>query len=156
MLFKTSPLIKKCNAYLLFSSEDHFGGGANIDKKSVSLEISHLPLKNINNAMAIIWHEIVHLLFQNDHLDLMLMKILKDRKKAKIVNEAVIASLFPRGILGKFFFKTKLIEKLHSKISSDQTKKILNLTEKYVNEKKPFDESYIRKVADILNLNEKK
>ena len=95
--------------FIFFSSECYTGGGANIDEKSVSLEISRHPLKNINHAISIIWHEIIHLLFQNNYFYPKLMEIFKDRQKSKTVNEIAIASLFPRGILGQKFLKTDLL-----------------------------------------------
>lgn len=150
-LFSVSPTIKKYNVYLLFSSECYTSGGANIDEKSVSLEISRHPLKNINHVTAIIWHEIIHLLFQNNYFYPKLMEIFKDRQKAKIINEIVIASLFPRGILGDKFFKNRLADKLSSGVSSSQTMRILDLTELIISDKKSFDEEYIRKIAKILH-----
>lgn len=155
ILFKTSPTIKKCNVYLMFSSDGYTGGGANIDGKSVSLEISHHSLENINHAISIIWHEVIHLLFQSV-FDLMLMKVLKNRQKSKIVNEIAIASLFPRGILGEKFFKNKLVNKIYPKINTRQTKKILKLTESFVLRKKAFDEMYVSKVLGILKLPKQK
>lgn len=150
ILFKISPIIKKCDVYLMLSSDGHTGGGANIDKKSVSLEISRHSLKNINHASSVIWHEVVHLLFQRSYFDLALMKILKNHQKAKIANEIIISSLFPRGVLGKKFFKNKLANKIYPKINTKQTKKILKATESFVLSKKAFDERYIEEVFDVL------
>lgn len=148
--FVTVPKINKINVYLLFSSGSHTGGGANIDGESVSLEISRYPIEYIDHAQSIIWHEIIHLLFQNEYFNPKLMEILKDRQKAKIVNEVAIASLFPRGILGQKFFKTQPTDTLHSEINLGQTKKILNLTGQIISDHKSFDEEYIRKMAKIL------
>lgn len=150
-LFVTSPRINKISVYLLFSSRSHTGGGANIDGESVSLEISRYPIEYINHAQSIIWHEVIHLLFQNEYFNPKLMEILKDRQKAKIVNEVAIASLFPRGILGNNFFKNRLADKLHSKVNPRQTEKILNLTKQFIASNKSFDDIYIKKLAGILN-----
>ncbi len=150
-LFNTLPTVKKCNVYLLFSSEFHTSGGANIDEESVSLEISRYHLKNVNHVTAIIWHEIIHLLFQNNYFYPKLMEIFKDRQKTKIINEIIIASLFPRGVLGDKFFKNRIADKLYSGISLSKTKKILDLTEHVISDKKSFDEEYIRKIAKILH-----
>lgn len=150
-LFKTAPKINKINVYLLLSSNDQTGGGANIDNKSLSLEISRYPIEYINHAQSIIWHEVIHLLFQNEYFNPKLMEILKDRQKAKTVNEVVIASLFPRGILGEKFFKNSLADKLHSKVNPKQTEKILNLTEQLIASNKSFDDVYIKKLSIILN-----
>lgn len=150
-LFVTAPKINKISVYLLFSSRSHTGGGANIDGESISLEISRYPIEYINHAQSIIWHEVVHLLFQNEYFNPKLMEILKNRQKAKIVNEVAIASLFPRGILGNKFFKNRIADKLHSKVNSKQTEKILNLTEQVIASNKSFDDIYIKKLAGILN-----
>lgn len=56
----------------------------------------------------------------------------------------------PRGILGDKFFKNRLADKLSSHVNSDQTKKILALTERVISDHKLFDEEYIRKMAKIL------
>lgn len=150
-LFKTSPIVKRCDVYLLLSSFGYTGGSANINKKSINIEISRHSLKNAGHAVSIVWHEIIHLLFQKAFFDLVL-KILKNRQKARIVNEIIISSLFPRGVLGEKFFKNKLTDKINSKVNQEQTKKILKLTESFVLRKKSFDERYIKEIVDILKL----
>ena len=58
--------------------------------------------------------------------------------------------MFPKGILGIRLLKNKPANKLMANISPEQTVEIINLTKKYVNDKKPLDDKYINTIAEIL------
>ena len=150
-LYKTSVRGKEVNVYLLFSNQERTGGGANIDNQSISVEVSNYPLKNIGNVLGVIWHETTHLLFQNHYFyPLVLQYFHGDQKTADFINEIVISSLFPRGILGIRLLKNKPPVTLSSKINPQQTIEILNLIKKYIDQKMALDENYIAQLHSII------
>lgn len=151
ILFDVSESEMKIKIYLLFSNINHTGGGTNIDAQSVSLEISRYPLENIGHVLGIMWHEIIHLLFQNHYFYPLILDFChNDQKTADFINEITISSLFPRGILGVKLLKNKPPLKLSPQISPDQTFELLNLTKKYIDCKKRLDKAYIESLSMIL------
>lgn len=151
ILFNASVPETEIKIYLLFSNVDHTGGGANIDAQSISLEISRYPLENIGQALGIIWHEVTHLLFQNQYFySLVLQYCHGDQKTANSLNEITINSLLPRGILGIRLFKNKPPHVLFPQINPQQTIDILNLTKSYIGQNKAFDENYIVQLHSII------
>jgi len=152
-LLNTTPSKSEVKIYLLFSAPNHTGGGANIDDESISLEVSQYSLDGANHAMGIIWHETIHLCFQNQYFfPLVLKQFPDDRQKADLINEITIGSLFPRGILGVRLLKNKPASRLMTKINSEQTIRVSNLTKEYISDQKSLDEKYIRAVAEILKI----
>jgi len=152
-IFNTLPSEREIMVYLLFSSPEHTGGGANIGGKNISLEISRYPIQDINKAIGIIWHETIHLCFQNQNFfPFVLKQLSNDRQKADLINEITIGSLFPRGILGIRLLKNKPPQKLIEGVNSEQTIKILNLVKEYIDNKKSLDERYIRILIEILGI----
>jgi len=150
-LYKTSVQKKEINLYLLPSTLAHTGGGANIDNESVSIEISRYPLENVKHILSIIWHEIIHLYFQNQHFYLLLVKIFpNEEQRVNFINEVVASSLFPRGMLSMRLLGNKPAAKLLPGINEQQTIRILNLTKEYIDESKSFDENYIEKLSLII------
>lgn len=147
VLFNASPYEKEINVYLLLSSPNHIGGGANIDEKSVSAEVSRYSLNETNWVIGIIWHETIHLVFP-----LFSRHFLSSWQSAKLINEVVIGSLFPGGILGIRLLNNKPVNKLMPNVSSEQTIKILNLTKEYVDRNKSFDKEYIEKTSEFLEI----
>lgn len=154
VVFNTASSEYEIKVNLLFSSLNHTGGGANIDNKSISLEISRYPIQNSNHAIGIIWHETIHLCFQNQYFfPLVLKQFPNDRQKTDQINEIIISSLFPRGILGVRLLKNKPVNKLMAGVTTlEQTIKILNLTKEYIDNQKPLDEKYIGTVAEIFKM----
>jgi hypothetical protein len=150
LLFNTPPSEKEITIYLLLSAPGHTGGGANIDEKSVSIEISRYLLNKINQEIGIIWHETIHLAFQNQYFfPLLLEQFLNSRQSAELVNEVVIGSLFPKGILGVRLLNNKPASKLIPNVSSEQTIKILNLTKEYVDKKNLLTKSILKKYRNL-------
>jgi hypothetical protein len=153
VLFSTSPPKKEIGIHLLLSAPNHIGGGANIDQQRISLEISRYPMQNVNQAIGIIWHETIHLCFQNQYFfPLILKQFPDDQQKADLINEIAISSLFPGGILGTRLLKNKPTNQLTGKVNPKQTIKILSLMEKYIDYQKPLDEKYIVRLAEILKI----
>jgi hypothetical protein len=139
--------------HLLSSSTNHTGGGASIGSHNITVEASRYSLKNVNHVIGIIWHETIHACFQNQYFfPLILERFSRDQKKIDLINEITIGSLFPRGILGMRLLKNRPVQTLLDGVTAEQTIKLLNLTKEYVNNPKPFDETYIQSVAEILKI----
>lgn len=144
VLYNVHPSQNKINIYLLISSKKNFGGGANINNKSITLEISQLPLNKYKKALGIIWHEIIHLLYEKRYFMPLIKKIhpKNDKKFSKIL-EIASYSLFPQGILGKKFFNTPLGNNKYFGRHGKKAKIYFNLMNKYVEQNKKLDERYI-------------
>lgn len=150
-IFNVPPPEINIKVYLLFSSPSHSGGGANIDEESISLEISRYPLDDIGQALGIIWHESIHLIFQKHYFyPLLSTHFPQDRSTINLVNEATIGALFPRGILGIRLLKNKPVARLLPQLDSEQTIEVLNLVKEYVDQRKRLDEDYIKRLLLIL------
>ncbi|MBI4993554.1 hypothetical protein HZC33_01160 [Candidatus Wolfebacteria bacterium] len=148
IIFNTSPSEFKININLLFSSPVQTGGGASIDNKSISLEISRYPLNDANHAMGIIWHETIHLCFEKQYfLPLLYKKYLNDFDTINLIKESAISSLFPNGVLGRKFLNSKNIT-LNAKIPKNyvKTEELIKLINIYIKKNKPLDNEYIEKV----------
>lgn len=153
ILFNTSPPKKEVRVYVLFSTPNHTGGGANIDKNSISIEISRYALDGINHIVGVLWHETIHLLFQNDFFFPLVSKYFpKDQQTASLINESTVSALFPRGLLGIRLLNNKPPAILCPGLNKKQTIDILNLMKEYVDQEKHLDESYLEKILIILKI----
>ena len=151
VLYRTSVQKRDVNVFILFSTSTHTGGGANIDDQSISVEISRYPLENVGYVLGIVWHEIIHFIFQNQYFYPLLVKLfLEDQQKVDFINEITTASLFPKGMLGIRLLKNKPAARLASDISAEQTIEILNLTKEYLDKNKSFDRDYLKKLSLII------
>jgi len=153
VLFNTSPSKEEVKIYLLFSTSNHAGGGANIDEQSISVEISRYPVEQIKQILGIIWHETTHLLFQNYFFFSLLLKHFpEDRQMVNLINEATISALFPKGILGIRLLKNKPAAILCPGLNATQTVDTLNLVKEYVDQNKQFNEIYLEKILAIIKV----
>jgi hypothetical protein len=138
------------NVYLLPSTHDTTGGGANIDNKSISLEISRYPQEKNNHALGILWHEIIHLLFQKKFF-LIILKNISESQNADFINEIITSALFPKGLLGQQFFNHTIANYLNPSLSSQQTYLIFKLIKNYLHNSKALDIYCIKKLKAILS-----
>lgn len=150
MLYNILIPEKEINIYISFSTYQQTGGSANIDDKSITLEVSRYPLEKINHALGIIWHEVIHLAYQDNFYKLLLISSPTNQKIADFINELVVASLFPRGILGIRSLNTIPAIKLSPQINETQTINIINLTKIYIDQNKSFDSDFIKKLEVII------
>ena len=150
MLYNAPPPDIEVKVYLLFSAPDRTGGGANIDERSISAEISRYSLQGINNILGIILHETIHLCFEKAHfIPLVEKKFLEDRETVYLIKEVTVAALFPKGILARKFFQSEW-NMIHAKIPAHYTKPILELAGSYIDQNKPFDDEYIEKIYSVV------
>jgi len=154
ILYETKPSRQIIKIFLLLSAGKTSGGGANIEKqKSITLEISGSPPEKINDALGIVWHELIHLYFEKENYCPLIEKTLPqvpEDKKMKI-REATTSALFPNGILGKRYLGLKSKGALHfSLLKASQTIPLLKMTKEYVGKNLALDESYIKKIYRII------
>lgn len=130
--FDFKPENTTINVILLMSSPDMNGGGANIDKHSVTLEISETTTNKINEVMSIAWHEIIHLLYKSKIMTVLINSGMTVTE-ADAVEETINSYLFPKGVLAKKFFNIK----------NDNEASVI---ENYLNDRKILDENLIKKI----------
>ncbi len=154
-LYKTSPRSQQIDIYLLMSSPSQTGGGANIDNKSITVEISQQSRSKeaINHIMALIWHEITHLYFEVGYYAPLIEKLSIPQKDRSKIKEFTTSSLFPKGILGKNFFNINknMKEPIHPTISKKTSKKIVTLSKRYIEQEKYFDKEYIQTLHQLIH-----
>ncbi|MCR4284386.1 MAG: hypothetical protein NUV64_03710 [Parcubacteria group bacterium] len=150
ILYKSNIDTQEVSVTLLFSTPEHIGGGANIDRNMISLEVSRYPIENINQAIGIIWHEIIHLMFQERYFSLLLDYFKEDEQVADLVNELTAGSLFPNGILGIRILKNKPSTQLLPQVTKGQTIMIINLAKEYVEKGSQLDRNFINRLIDII------
>lgn len=148
VLYKTEPYDKEIAIYLLLSAGTTAGGGANIDEKSISLEVSKLPISESARAMGIVFHEIIHLVFEKSYF---LPLVKKYHNKGEIrINEIIAGALFPRGILAQQILGSSLGGESYFGKFNDKADQIFSITQEYIEQKKSFDGSYIEKISLII------
>lgn len=151
-LYSASPISGTINIYILPSTKNHTGGmGGVVNDKSILLEISRLPINKINYAIGIIWHEILHLSHFGKYkiFHILDQKFQNNRKMWKLVEEAIVSSLFPNGILGIKFLKNNK-KLLNANLSREHTDQLIKLSNTYYKNNKAFDEQYIEKIHALF------
>lgn len=150
------PPVSEVLVHLLFSAGGTTGGGANIDSRSISLEISQQPLNepNVDHAMGIVWHETIHLALDKQYfLPLIQREYPEFYKKGTIIHEITATSLFPRGELAKQFFNRSLGNHSYLGYPPSTTAQLSSLANEYIHQKKCFDKAYIDKMLSLIDSN---
>ncbi|MBU1092379.1 hypothetical protein KJ836_01765 [Patescibacteria group bacterium] len=158
VIYNTKPRRKQITIYLLLSSYLTTGGGVNINNKSISLEISRYPLSNIGNVLGVIWHEIIHLLFEKKHFIGLIRHHCPQIKDDTLnISEVTARLLFPAGILSHKFFATPLGGTGYIDTSNKKMKLLYRLITQYTEqtELKPLDETYLTHLIAIIMNNKK-
>lgn len=115
--FNSGPSLEKATVLLLLCDKriNPAGGGANLGKGYLTLEVSRADVDAVRPAWLIFWHEITHHLWQENSLDYQqLRRDLSEKMKneglegkilqipiPRILNEVVVDSLFPYGYLSE-------------------------------------------------------
>lgn len=150
-LYSTRVSKEKVTIYLIFSSPLEVGGGANIDDRSLSLEISSLPLTESKRVESIVWHEMIHLCFEREHFIPLLIKTFGE--KSSFVHhylELMASSLFPNGLLGHRFFQSYSSGRLSSILNKKFNNQLLDIVNQTMASNKTFDRIFIHKIKHLL------
>lgn len=147
-LYQASPQ-SQIHVFLLLSSPDHTGGGANIDSKSISLEISQQPTDQYAQSLGIIWHETIHLQFEKEFIHPLVREYFATPEQWSHLTEAAVASLFPRGLLAQKYFNRPLTERLCG-CTPAISKQIFDLMAQYLTNYQPLDIQYFQQIDTLL------
>lgn len=154
--FYNAPLEKNKSIYcflLLNPTTSTGGGGANIDDKSITCEVSHRLEEQANHINGVLWHETIHLLFDNKSLMTLLKKYFKkDLEKVFMYRELIASSLFPSGILGNIFLELKITNNLYKYFSTSKetSARIINLSKKYIKNGLSIDKKYLDQISILM------
>lgn len=153
-LYKAKPRVKKVHVYLLLSSPLTTAGRAgHIDNQSIQIEASYFPTEKSYDVLGGVWHEVVHLLFEERHLLPLIKKEAPRLLRGEMpINEIILRSLFPGGIMAQKFLQAPLppLESLYFGKFNNKNMLFFSLTENYISQNKAFDKLYIKKLASLI------
>lgn len=150
-VFNSPSSKSEVEIYLLFSAPGYTGGGANIDDKSISVEISRYAIAGINHALGIIWHEVSHLCFEKKYFVPLLVNYFKeDNQSISLAIELTQSALLPNGILGQCLLNSPKSKILNTKIPQEYNDILLDTMSKYVEEKRMLDKEYIETILPAI------
>lgn len=118
------------------------------EKSTVLLPLSAVSLQEMADTLGIIWHEVIHLYFDQPFFIPRLQKIFSnDLGHVSQIMELTASALFP-GLLAHRFFNIPIPTSLHANIASPAlSQETLKLITPYVKNRRPFDEEYIRQIS---------
>lgn len=146
-------------------------GGGNLGTGHITLELSRTPIEYFRPASLVMWHEIVHGVWQTDKYRKLLRNFIKtvdvvlplgEISIEGLINEAVTESLFPHGYLAQKYFgfpsKDYFDKELSSKNIQDKIScwrnfsayKLFPLAKHYVETKKHLDANFLEEVVQYL------
>jgi hypothetical protein len=139
---------RNIRVYLLLAPRG-IGGTANPGGPNITLEISRFPLRKLNIASGLIWHETIHAHYEKQFFLSLLNKKFpraQDKRLKKIIQEATVQAFFPFGILGKQLLKIKEPEDLPKYV-----KPLSRIIQKYLKSKQAVDFKYFEQAAAIFS-----
>jgi len=158
-LYKSSFPRGKIKIYLMLCGRPGACGGERgrgLDSNRILLELSRrLFNESMDYVIGVLCHEITHNC-SHCYLQPLLLKVLKSQKKARHIEELINRTLTPIGIFSIRFLNGRLPLSLTGKndpigkINPTQTVRIINLTDRYIKEKKAIDARYIKELLQIL------
>jgi len=183
---KPSKILKSIDIFLLKHPEKntYLAGGANLGGKGLTIECNEIsyPINEfVERTMAVIYHELIHILYGKNirkiiRKTLLKAKINEDRKKMgrpikDIMEEIIICTVFPSGFLSEKYFSYgpyKIIENNYKniddtylkQIKSDGFNKMRNylvyklypVVKKYIKNRKKIDLKFIENVLEELKI----
>lgn len=151
MLYNIQISEKEITVYILLSDDKQTGGGANIDDKSISIEVSRYPLQIISHALGIIWHETIHLVFEKQYFKNLIEQHYPGLEEQGInIREITATLLFPRGILGQKFLNNAPPGPSYLGRLGHRSNDLFSLIMQYANQNKKLDISYIKNIVEIV------
>lgn len=149
-------------------------GGANTSRFSIEMEVSHTPENQVKHVWSVIWHELIHKLWQKRTFGEMnhnLVKKLKIESPIKgianegLAKEMITDAFVPHGYIRQVTLQSKGIKthiknRLHKMKSSQLNMlqirylSVINLTslvKQYVGENREIDQDFYLSVKQILD-----
>jgi len=150
-LYGIESFPEEITLYLLLSSPDSRGGDSYVDEESINLKISQSN-ESAAYILSLAWHEILHLLVKKSKFSETLRKLSFNVRFRGNILEYSITSLFPKGVLGERFFDVEVGEKerIRNDISSEDGRELIDISKKYIEEGRSFDENYIKIILEII------
>ena len=170
-----NKLVNTVEVILLISSPGWRGGNGNLKPGKVTLELSRFPLEQSRPVILMMWHEIVHNVWQNRNYQNMVdnfaerLEIKKIESPIKkfhlrtLINEAVTESLFPHGYLGQKHFgfpsqeyfdkELPIMRAGNDKMGYWRTYSgygLMPLVEKYLQGGERIDEKFLKRVGELI------
>lgn len=137
--------------FLLLSAGDRYGGGSNIDYDSISVELSGLSKEKKNLVMGVIWHELIHLKWQNVVLhDLLVDVFAGDMAEVTRINEMIVSALFPRGILGNKYYGIALSKKFNIPADVQRSDATIKVMREFIDSGRQVDRDFVLSIKSNI------
>ena len=173
ILFGKSNSDQDINVLLLISAPGNVAGGADIGDQWVQLEVSGMSTQNIRHVTAVLWHELIHLVWQTvsfrnlvkDAVKIYGVKDVAGYSPEEVTVEAVTGSLLPFGLFrSKWLAEQNLSEIVDQKINDFESRNIKNtyyfgllaaknvsdLSKAYLDSGKQIDLEYLHQLIDTI------
>ena len=144
------PFKENIDIFLLPSAGQN-AGLTEISKTAMGLEISQLSVQRISQTVPVIFHELIYIAFKDKNV-FPRTRVLcgYDDRRSTLVCETISRLFFPEGILSLRLFLVQTASQLLPFISRKETRQLLSMADKYVNEGKAIDDIFICQVRDLL------
>jgi len=153
--YNVPPLKGKVKIYLLFSSPIEWGGGANLNSNSITLEICRCRFEKekLPFVLGAIWHELIHAYFEKAYFSHLLSKVFsRNQKKISLTNEVVCQAVsYPYGFLTKKVLNISISRKKLTKGKAQMFSVLRKIVGKYLKQKKPLDREFIEEALFLIN-----
>ena len=168
----TSDVTIKINL-LLNPANQGVSGGANTSRFSVEMEVSHTPENQVKHVWSVIWHELIHKLWQKqifserNHNLVKKLKIespLRGIANEELAKEMITDAFVPHGYIRQVTLHSKGIKehienKLHKMKSSQlgmlqirylSSLNLASIVKQYVDQNREIDQDFYRSVKRFL------
>jgi len=166
-LFNTTPNFDNdIKAILLMCSPTtRGGGGANVGRGAITMELSRTPIDEYQTVWLNFWHEMIHVYWEKTNYYMNMLNAYLDSLDEKpslgdipykaLMMEAVLEAFMPRGVLAEKYFGVP-VEKMEvkGKIMSDwraySRYALKSLASKYLEERRMLDEDFLKEASRVL------
>lgn len=152
ILYGAKILPDSVEIFLAMSAPSSFslGGGSVWNGKWLLLEVSRLEQTMIAHVMSVMWHELIHLVFEKYCAPIVSSNSLVGSQKA--IGEITATLLFPRGLFAKWYFGVAdPPDEYYKGIGNhEQIRRLYVVIDRYVQSSRGFDGEYVSLVQNIL------
>jgi hypothetical protein len=133
--------------------------GRGLARQNILLEFDiKCPQRKINYITGVLWHEITHYCVETSKIYNLLKGGIKNQRGVNYIEEIIIRSLFPIGILSVKFLGapppstlTPFIKSPIPEVNAISTKEIMDLIYRYIRQRKKLDNNYLQELIKILS-----